>query len=330
MKSVKKGTLAILLFLCATLCTFSVFSQMKISTVDYYGEEGVDTVKLMQIASAVEGYDLLSGEALLRSKLHQIKGVRRFLLKKVCCDAKGVNIFVGLSTEENFSSFKRKKAFRDVTLPDDLLKVYQEYLDRLKAAIEKGEREDNLELGYSLMKNEAVRHLQQKLPEMVSPHQKILAQVMRCGVNAGHRAAAAFLMGYCRDQRLSLLSFQDALSDPNPEVRNNALRAMTAILVSGRQNTAELQKASRSKILEMLYSPEWTDRDKAMFALVAITQQKDPSFLATLKDKAGIVLKGMSRWKSRPHALLAYILLGRIAGKSEERIFQDWQAGKML
>lgn len=325
---INKSKLVILLICCAMFCTCSVFSQLKISTVDYFGESDIDTIQLANIASALEGNDLRSGEALLRSELGKMKGVGQFTLKKVCCDANGVNIFVGLSSEKNLSKVRQRRTFTPAALPHNFFKTYQEYLTKLKVAVEKGESDDNLDHGYSLMKNEAVRALQVSLPDMVSPHQKMIAEVMCHSDQEEHRAAAAFLLGYCKNKSVSLRGFKDALNDPSPDVRNNVLRAMTAILVSEKQSVSRLMRAARSRIMEMLHSLEWTDRDKAMFALVAITERREQSFLDKLKRKAGSALEQMSKWKSRPHAMMAYVLLGRVAGKADEQIFQDWQAGK--
>jgi hypothetical protein len=79
--------------------------------------------------------------------------------------------------------------------------------------------------------------------------------------------------------------------------------------------------------IEMLNSLSWTDRNQALMALQILTDARDPSVLDQLRDRALASLVEMARWKTLAHALPAYVLVGRVAGMSEEEIQDAWSRG---
>ncbi|MGQ9634395.1 MAG: hypothetical protein ACUVXB_09130, partial [Bryobacteraceae bacterium] len=89
-------------------------------------------------------------------------------------------------------------------------------------------------------------------------------------------------------------------------------------------------KISPTWPVEMLNSLVWADRTGAAELLVALSENRNPGVLALLRERALPQLLEMARWQSLPYALPAYILLGRLAGLSEEQIQQSWAAGRRL
>jgi hypothetical protein len=105
---------------------------------------------------------------------------------------------------------------------------------------------------------------------------------------------------------------------------NNAIRALTVIAESD-------PKAARAirpdDFVEMLNSGIWTDRNKAGALLVMLTAARDRKLLEKLRARALDSLVEMARWHEYGHAVMARILLGRIAGVEESRLQQLAFAG---
>ncbi len=80
--------------------------------------------------------------------------------------------------------------------------------------------------------------------------------------------------------------------------------------------------------IEMLNSLSWTDRNRAVKALEILTDTRDAPVLKQMRERGLDALTEMARWKSLEHALPAFVLVGRIAGLSEEQIQEKWAAGQ--
>jgi hypothetical protein len=70
----------------------------------------------------------------------------------------------------------------------------------------------------------------------------------------------------------------------------------------------------------MVRSGKWTDRNKASFALLSLTESRDPQLLALLKSEASDALMEMANWRAIGWASPARVILARVAGIPEERI----------
>src|SRR6185295_4430361 len=87
-------------------------------------------------------------------------------------------------------------------------------------------------------------------------------------------------------------------------------------------------KISATWFIEMLNSIIWGDRNNAAVALVTLTETRDENVLEQLRERALPALAEMASWKHLPHALPAYILLGRVGGMKEEDLQEAWSKGE--
>ena len=55
---------------------------------------------------------------------------------------------------------------------------------------------------------------------------------------------------------------------------------------------------------------------------------RDPELLAGLRERALTPLVGMARWQSEGHAMPAFLILGRIAGLSDDAVRDLWNRGE--
>jgi hypothetical protein len=177
------------------------------------------------------------------------------------------------------------------------------------------------------MADPLVREIQLAFPGVAETHLGELRNVLRNSSDDEQRAIAAFLIGYApkKDQVADDLQF--ALRDADPGVRANAARAIIALAVYARLNADSGIKLEPTWFIEMLNSLSWSDRERALNALQILTDSRDATMLAQLRNRALPALVEMSRWKTLEHALPAFVLAGRVAGLSEQQIQDAWTRG---
>ena len=166
--------------------------------------------------------------------------------------------------------------------------------------------------------------------ELEPPWQTLLAFLYPLAPAATNRLSAGhlpWLLGYAPDKTAVTSDLIDAARDPNAKVRNNVTRALGAIAVLAAAKPELGIHIDPSVFIEMLDSVTWTDRNKASFLFEGLTRSKSPDLLALLRHRSLHDLKEMARWKSG-HALTAALILGRVAGWSDEQTYKAWVGGR--
>ncbi|MGH9810404.1 MAG: HEAT repeat domain-containing protein, partial [Terriglobia bacterium] len=215
----------------------------------------------------------------------------------------------------------------DAPLPGEISAAYARFLTAFEHAVRGGSTQEDLTQGHSRMADIQVRAVQDMFPAMAKEHLLALRAVLRDSSEEADRAIAAYVIGYATDKRAVVNDLQFALRDPDPGVRINAVRALTAIAVKAHLDPNSGITIEPTWFIAMLNSISWTDRTRALAALDLLTDSRNPAVLAQLRDNALPALVEMARWKTLSHALPAYILLGRIAGLTEEQIQAAWSTG---
>jgi hypothetical protein len=177
------------------------------------------------------------------------------------------------------------------------------------------------------MADPELRALQEQFREFAEKNVPLLREVLRNSAQERQRATAAYLIGYAPKARGVVDDLLYAMKDPDDSVRNNSMRALTAISVLAAREPSANLRIPATWFIEMLNSIVWTDRNKAALALVNLTENRDPAALRQLRERALPALVEMAQWKTLGHALPAYILLGRIGGLSEQEIRKTWESG---
>jgi hypothetical protein len=153
-----------------------------------------------------------------------------------------------------------------------------------------------------------------------------LRRVLRSSANAAERALAAQVLGYAADKAAIVDDLVYGMSDPSEDVRNNATRALVVIAEMTPAAGRPVPRIPPAPFIALLNSAVWTDRNKSSLALMALTESRDPQLLAALRaPEAMVALAEMARWKSEGHAQAAFMILGRIAGYSDDDAFRLWQ-----
>ncbi|HVW02402.1 MAG TPA: hypothetical protein VHB77_18755, partial [Planctomycetaceae bacterium] len=145
---------------------------------------------------------------------------------------------------------------------------------------------------------------------------------------AEQRAMAALILGYASDRQRTAKALAAAARDPDETVRNNAMRGLGILLGYAKSHPELKLDIPTDWLLDMLESIHWTDRNKAMSVLIAASSSADNAIVNRLRTRSVPTLVEMARWNSEGHALMPFLLLGRVAGMSDTEVLQAWSTGK--
>ena len=242
----------------------------------------------------------------------------RARLSMGCCTAGKSSLFVGIEEKGAPRIEFRSAPQRNIKLPEEVFETYQRCMEAWEEAVKKGDNEDNMESGHSLMTNSAVRTLQERFIIQSRDHLDRLRAVVRDSSDAEQRAAAAWIIGYAPDKRLVIDDLLYATRDPDETVRNNAMRALAAITRLAKRKRELGIRISAGAFIDFLTSITLSDRNKALAILVSLTENRPPDVLSEIRKRALSSLVEMVHWKE--YDRFSYALLGRMAGLTEKEI----------
>ncbi len=177
------------------------------------------------------------------------------------------------------------------------------------------------------MQNLPARVAQERFIGLAELYLAQLRDVLANAFDPEQRATAAYVLGYAPVKRDVVGDLQSAMQDPAISVRANAARALKAIAAYTPEN-ADLRVTVRPTwFVEMLNSVELQDRIEGLRAIAAFTEKPDEHLAAQLRERALPSLLEMAAWQHLPHALPAFLIAGRLAGWSEDRLTTAWASG---
>ncbi len=320
-------------FLLLALAPFALSAQStirlpRVDILDYYGLHKVSPARIQRVLATKEGDRFPASKGDVEERLEQIPGVVRSHLEAVCCDGGKMVLFVGIE-EKGANHFNlRTPPSGDARLPGDIVESYRAFLVALDTAARNGNADEDLRSGHSLMADPTARMLQLRFEVIAREQLPVLREVLRNCSDDEQRAMAAYIIGYAPVPREVVDDLELAVQDPDDSVRNNAMRALSAITVLAASDPDLRVRISATWFVEMLNSVVWTDRNKAVMVLLNLTEGRPENILALIRARALGSLAEMARWKSLTHAIGPYTLLGRVAGMSEEQIQESWSNGQ--
>jgi hypothetical protein len=312
--------------------------ERDIAAVETYGLHRVDRKRVLDVANLHEGDRAprsLEGKA-ITGRLQNIRGVKRAALVVVVAPFKTEKggtvgrpiVYIGIQESDQPDVKFRPAPTGSVTVPKAIAKVYADYQRTFLESSRLNDFSEDDSNGYALMGNAGARAVQRKLPALADDHYDLLLDVLHNAKNADQRAMAATLIGYASNKKRATSDLVLGTQDANELVRNNAVRALSVLLNYARAHHDLGIDVSTDWCLDLLESLTWTDRNKAMAVLNAATADRDAAVLAKLGQRSLPSLVEMARWKSAGHAMMAFLLVGRIAGLSDEEISKAWKAGE--
>jgi hypothetical protein len=264
----------------------------------------------------------------LEEKLAALDGVVTAQVEAWCCEDGKAVLYAGI-LERGAPAFEfLPEPSGEETLPEEVVRAYRDFTAELNRAVAAGDTAEDLSNGHSLMSNINCRVLQERFIGMAALHQEALRRVLRESGDPEQRAVAAYVIGYVPLKRTVVNDLQSALRDPDPGVRANAARSLKAIAVLGASDPELGNRVEATWFVEMLNSVALSDRLEGARALLQFTEKPAESVTRHIRERALPSLLEMAQWKQLAHALPAYLLLGRVAGVSDEEMQQAWVRGE--
>lgn len=323
----KRPVMLRLLMLCALLPVAQASAQMpRIGIIDLYGNRSVGENALRNALGLRVGDSISISRDSLVSRLLRLRGVRNADVAAVCCEDGRTILYVGI--DELGTSVTKAATIPSgkVRLPQSMLDAEQTFMHAMVEGVQKGIAGEDDSRGYTLYAYAPARAAQHPLLTYAAQHANVLRDVLAHSADAEHRAIAAQLLPYAGATQRAIDDLATSMGDPTETVRNNAMRALGVLAAYARANPALNLRVPVTRFSQMLNSIVWTDRNKAAFALMPLTESRDATLLQDLANTSMSALADMARWKSPGHAMPALVILARIAGIPDDSIFPMIQA----
>lgn len=299
--------------------------QARVGLVEFYGTTGLDVEKVRRALPVREGetfptlVDLYAARPRMEETVRRVTGRPATEIAIISPGQDTYFIFVGLSGNHVKSFPLNPEPKGAARLPEDALQVYRRVEAAFMSAMRRGATGEDNSRGYSLSRDdEALRAGQLAMREYAARHEDVIRSVLRTSADKEQRQVAAELLGYANQSKRQLADLVWASHDPDDGVRNNATRALVVLARSNPKVAARIPAAG---FIEMLSSGKWADRNKAGELLLALSQWRTPRLLRDLRARALESLVEMARWRSI-HAQASRIMLGRIAGIEDSRLYR--------
>ncbi len=303
----------------------------RIGAIEIYGARKVPQKKIREALGVQEGGILPPSRGDVEERLDKMQGVVAARLEATCCTQGKMILYVGVQEGDTPHTEFHPEPTDDVVLPVEITDTYQNFLDSAKEAAHAGITGEDLTAGYSMMADSDTRPIQVLFISQSEKYLNQLHDVVRHSGDPEQRAIAAYVLQYApRNEHLmkqTLDDLQYSLHDPNETVRSSAMRSLKAVAVGAKLHPEQNIVISPTWFVELLNSIVWSDRRNASLALVDLTESRDPDTLALIHDRALSSVVEMARWQNLEHALPAFILVGRVAGSTEDEIRAAWISG---
>jgi len=286
----------------------------RIALVELYGVHKVSRDKILEAIGVREGEALSVPKTDIQDRVEKVPGVLAAAVEAVCCGANGDPIlYVGIDESGAPHIEFRPAPAGSTYLPGAITETYHDFAGYFGGAARSGEPSGPAADAY----RETFEHL-------ARDYAGDLHRVVRESDDPEQRAVAAYLLGDGPVTKAAVGDLQYAMLDPDETVRANAMRSLTEMAPRPPSDPDERVKVEPTWFVELLNSLVWDDRYRASTSLVALTETRDPATLDQVRERA---LIDMARWRTPAHAHPAFVLLGRLAGLSEQDIGADWKSG---
>jgi len=299
--------------------------------LEFYGLKSVPEAVVREAMQLKEGDAApetpMAADAIKR-RLRALPGVQDATINRVCCVAGKSVLFVGIEEKGRRALTFRAAPRGTVRLAPEIMQTREAFERALMEAVTRGDAGEDEDQGYALMHYPAARAIQERFLGFARPDPSRLQDVLRHSSDSAHRALAAQVLGYAEIENQKVIDdLVMGMSDPDPNVRNNAMRALAVRAVYVQDHPNVRIHIPSQPFVRMLNSLDWTDRNKAGFALIQLSRKRDATLLRSLRKEALPALLDMAHWTRSGYGQPAFVLLGRMVGLSDEAIVTAWKQG---
>lgn len=319
-------------FFSLLLLTMQVFAQPeKLGAIEVFGSANVSFADVVKATGFKEGDSIVRqryDKTAIEKRIRSIPGIVAADVTLICCDDRQQRsiLYVGVSDAAVSGNAYHDVPGGNFKLDPYILATYDRYDEVLRDAVRAGQATENDEQGHVLLSYPPVIPLQDSLQLYAASHLSALKQALRGAADPVQRQAASWIIAFTTDKKDVVEDLLYATDDADETVRNNATRALGVMA-----RYADLHPSSgivipAAPFIRKLNSFIWTDRNKGLMVLEALTRKRDDKVLQLLKTDGLIPIIQMARWKNPGHAMFSLMILGRIAGVSDEAIFAAYNA----
>lgn len=322
MKLSRRCLLRAICILTVLSVSFALYAQtdqaFQIGTIDFFGGQDMNTAALLtkipvRVGQAVNVEEMDALQASIRSAILAATGKAATDVAVMCCDQPGrLQLYIGLQGSSYRASSYAGAPKGNATLPEDGLVLYRKDGDALAKAVQSGNSQEDDSNGYALTKDAPAHAVGLEMRAYALKHTAAIERVLQTSKDVEQRQAAATLLGYSQRSQEQVKNLVLAVNDADGDVRNNAVRALGVLAVA-----QPLVGLDVTPFVEMLYSGQWTDRNKSSLLLAHVTQSRDPILLDRLRHEAMSPLLDGAQWQSSGHAYFFLQILGRVGGIDE-------------
>lgn len=304
-------------------------NRPTIGLIDTYGTHSVSPEKLIKTLSVRVGDPLPGSKLTLEEQLVAVKGITRANVESVCCESGKAIFYIGIEESGRpHLDLREYPTNEQLTLPEEVLDIYNRLIAATAEATREKQTAEDWRLGYSLMAYVPAQTVQLELPTLVERNFSILRQILRDSADPDDRTVAATVLGYGPKTQGLIDDLQYALRDPDQPVRGAALRSLAPLTAYAAAHPASGLRILTTWFVEMLNSVAWQDRMNAMNLLLTLTEKRDEYLMRHIRERGVAALCEMALWKHLPHALPAYIILGRAGAMTDNEIEESWSANQ--
>ena len=243
-----------------------------------------------------------------------------------CCDAsKHLEVFIGLPGSTSHPVPTAPTPSGNTHLDPEGLRLYEQEQPLLLQAVTHGTAGEDDSPGYMVSNDLALKAVNLSMRSYALGRESALKYVLQTASDPQDRRAAAALMGYVQSSNTQAEALSQAITDPDNEVRNNAVRALPVLSTA---TTKVHPKINIKPLINLLYSGSWTDRNKASLLLLRMTDVRNPAILDSLRKEALAPLIEGASWTDVPgHSTPFLLILGRIGGIPDQKLEDLIKAG---
>jgi len=301
--------------------------DLRIGVIDFYGLGHVPEGDARRALTVKEGDTIaLIGDEqpafMAESERHlaALPGVARARVHLVCCDKGQWLVYAGIEETGHALTQFRAGPKGEARLAADVIQAGRDHEEAFWSALQGGDDAEDDSQGHALSHDPRTRAAQERFIGYAARDLENLRHVLRDSSDAGQRALAAEVLGYSAQKQGVVADLVYGMTDPDANVRNNAMRALAVFAAMVRVPGQPVVRLPVKPFVGLLQSLEWTDRNKASLAIMQISESRDAALLARLRQDTLGALIEMARWKNAGHANAALVVLGRIGGQSEPAI----------
>lgn len=295
----------------------------RVGIVDVYGARTLTADQLRKAARIAVGDSITAQVAFeAKARLLALPNVAAAGVDVVCCDKGRSIVYLGVRERTDSALVFAPSPKGTARLPSNMLAAHREFMTALQRAVRTGETAESDSLGHSMMEYAPARAVQRRYQQYALGNIPLLRDVLHTSADEQHRALAAQIIAYAQNKNAVVPDLVQALRDPGENVRNNATRALAMMAGYAQRHPASMIRVPYEPFVDMLNSPIWTDRNKASFVLMSLTESRDRALLNAIRRRGFNSLTDMVRWQSSGHALPAAMILGRMGNLSDDDIMK--------